>query len=96
MLNLFGIAEFPAMDIPVAGPVAEGQLAIAQRFSVGSGHPPRFSPEGTAEPGARDVQPSLRDWSPLPTDYPTLKRWAIFKHPSGMNLAAVRSTFEEM
>ena len=82
------------MDVPVAGIVPEGQLEIAQRFSVGLGLPLRFSPEGTAEKAALPAQPSLRDWL-FPLGHPTLKRWAIVKHPSGMTMEAARSTFEE-
>ncbi len=40
--------------------VPEGHPTIAQRFSVGSAHRKRISPEGTAEP-CRAFRPSLRD-----------------------------------
>ena len=74
----------------------EGQLTIAQRFSVGLGRPLGSSPEGTADNAVLPAQPSLRDWS-FPLDgHPTLKRWAIFKHPSGMTQEAVHATIEEI
>ena len=64
--------------------VPEGHATIAQRFNVGSGIGKIISPEGTAEGiGAISAVPSgLRHPT---TKYPTLKRWAIVEHPSGMN-----------
>ena len=96
MLNFFNTSEFSTIDVPVAKIVPEGQPTIAQRFSVGLGRPPRSSPEGTAEKAAFPAQPSLRDWFSLLTGHPTLKRWAIVKHPFGMSLEAVHSIFEEI
>src|SRR5712664_2433001 len=62
--------------------VPEGYPRIAQRFSVGSTHRNGISPEGTAEPCRGSAVPSgLIRWM---WPYPTLKRWAIFSHPSGM------------
>src|SRR2546428_12824865 len=63
--------------------VPEGLARIAQRFNVGNRRPTRNKPEGTADPLAY-LQPSLRDFYPLTVKVPTLKRWAIIGHPSGM------------
>src|SRR5258706_12487944 len=70
------------LSIGTQCPVPEGQLRIAQRFSVGFDRRAASSPEGTAErQWSRSAVPSglIVD---LPLD-PTLKRWAIFRCPSG-------------
>src|SRR6185369_16701034 len=56
---------------------------IAQRFNVGIAARWARSPEGTTEPHP-ECQSSLRDFNPLTITVPTLKRWAILGHPSGM------------
>src|SRR6266700_6211890 len=65
--------------------VPEGHATIAQRFNVGTGAVRRTTPKGTAE-GIRAVSAVPSGLRHLFTRYPTLKRWAIFKHPSGMKI----------
>jgi hypothetical protein len=67
-----------------------GQLIIAQRFSVGFRSRSVMSPEGTAERCRPDsaVPSGLGIWR---RSTPTLKHWAILRHPSGMNGQIVRT-----
>jgi hypothetical protein len=64
-----------------AAPVPEGQLTLAQRFSVGYARPRGLVPKGRLR-HARSTVPSGLG-APHPRS-PTLKRWAILSHPFGM------------
>jgi hypothetical protein len=56
-------------------------MTIAQRFSVGLGQVHRTRPEGTVETRLF-IRPFGTNW--CLREVPTLKRWAIVAHPSGM------------
>src|SRR5579864_9300144 len=69
-------------------PVPKGHSRIAQGFNLGFDTQNKMSPEGTAEenqPGS--VVPS--GLTAPQTHHPTLKRWAILKHPSWMQNKAL-------
>src|SRR6266404_9456839 len=98
--NATRIWDYEASSVSERNPCPEGTCDNSptfQRWGIsGQG---QFSPEGTAEStcgtwagksivvGENSLvnsQPSLRDlWFPRRT-FPTLKRWAIVKNPSGM------------
>src|SRR5579859_3391768 len=63
--------------------VPKGHSTIAQRFNVGSGNRVDPSPAGTAENWYWGIDRPFGTHG-FPTRNPTLKRWAILKHPSGM------------
>ena len=84
MSYCFGTARFPTGNCSGRDAcVPEGHLKIAQRFSVGLARITCQVPKGRLN-RLFAVQPSLRDWRSPTTGYPTLKRWAIINHPSGM------------
>jgi len=64
--------------------VPEGHLAIAQRFSVGFGRQEERVPKGRLNRRTVPIVPSGLDHGE--NRDPTLKRWAILKHPFGMEL----------
>ena len=80
-----GLIRFDPENRFQAGPcsVPEGHAIIAQRFNVGTGAQRNLSPVGTVD-GSYGFQPSLWDLRNSALGNPTLKRWAIIKHPSGM------------
>jgi hypothetical protein len=68
--------------------VPEGRLRIAQRFNAGDHVPGGRSPEGAADTPLRlhtrvDFSRPFGTWAAT-LAFPTLKRWAIISHPSGM------------
>lgn len=73
-----------------ARPVPEGQLAIAQRFSVGLGRLTGQVPKGRLKRPRSLLSRPFGTNLALPAD-PTLKRWAILTHPSGMPLKRSRA-----
>ena len=79
MLLGFGLARHGVSSVP------KGHLRMAQCFSIGDNDANIRVPKGRLNPTARN-RPSLRDsglTAVLPFN-PTLKRWAILKHPCGM------------
>jgi hypothetical protein len=68
-------------------PVPEGRATIAQRFSVGSRLYVRIVPKG--RPTDRRSRSSLRDSGRFFPSNPTLKSWAIIKHPFGIRMKFV-------